>query len=79
MEHRPTEPGNLVKVIPGCYLSDTHRRDDPAMVVIPKSTLGLVLNKAPGRNLIQLQTEGFSRIFASETAIMKVAEDTEND
>ena len=49
------------------------------MVVIPKSTLGLILNKAPGRNLIQLQTEGFSRIFASETAIMKVAEDTEND
>ena len=68
-----------MKVIPGCYLSDVRRKDDPAMVVIPNSTLGLILNKTPGRNLIQLQTEGLSRIFASETAITDIAEDTEND
>ena len=79
MDHQTTEPGNLVKVIPGCYLSDTHRKDDPAMVVVPKSTLGVILDKTPGRNLIQLQTESLSRIFASEMAISKIAEDTEND
>ena len=66
-----------MKVIPGCYLADSHRKDDPAMVVVAKSTLGVILNKTPGRNLIQLQTENLSRIFASETAITKIAEDTE--
>lgn len=68
-----------MKVIPGCYLADSHRKDDPAMVVVAKSTLGVILNKTPGRNLIQLQTENLSRIFASEMAISKIVEDTEND
>lgn len=79
MQQREAKPGNLVKVIPGCYLTDSLCKDDPAMLMLHRSTLGLVLNKTPGRNLIQLQTENLSRIFASETAISEIAEDTEND
>jgi hypothetical protein len=75
MEHdQQAETGNLVNVMPGCYLMEMQRKEEPAMVMLRNMTLGLVLNKTSGRNLIQLQTEGFSRIFVSETALIKVAE-----
>jgi len=68
-----------VQVIPGSYLSEARQTGDPATVMVYDSTLGIVLNKSAGRNLVQLQTESLSRIFASETAVKKIAEDTEND
>lgn len=67
-------------VNPGKYLKSicTNRRDDPAMLMIVNPVLGLVLEHTPGRNLIQLQTDKLDMIFASETAIERIAEDNDN-
>lgn len=79
-ENAKIEPGNLVTVLPGSYMTErTRTHEFPAKILLRDPTLGLVLENFPGKwKLVFLPGNTSSFIFATDSA-MKKEGDTSND
>ena len=74
------EPGNLVKLRPGSYLTDITLRRGYAMLIVENPTLATVLEKeVNGMNLLQVHSESNCRIYARIGAIEKLEMEKKND
>lgn len=75
-----TEPGNLVTVKPGSYLTDITMRQERAMFFVETPTLGVVLEEETnGMNLVQLHNGVPCRIYARKSAMTSAEAESTND
>lgn len=75
-----TEPGNLVKLKPGSYLTDITSHKGYAMLIVENPTLATVLEiENNGMNLLQVHSESNCRIYARTGAIENLTMETMND
>jgi hypothetical protein len=77
VDRQVTEPGNLVTIKPGNYLTEISPIRESAMLLVEKPTLGIVLQKVSeknGINLVQVQDELHNRIFAVNGALERELE-----
>ena len=71
MERLLAEPGHLVTIKPGNYLTDITSRDEAAMLLLQNPTLGVLLEKENnGLNLVQVQDDKHRRIYARMSALV---------
>jgi len=71
VEQLTPEPGRLVTIKPGNYLTDITKCDDAAMLLLKHPTLGIVLEKEDnGLNLVQVQDDKHCRIYARISALV---------
>lgn len=77
MEAHVNEPGRLVTIKPGNYLTDITRHPQTAMLMLESPTLGIVLEEETnGLNLVQVQNDMHGRIYARNSALLDA--ETEN-
>lgn len=80
MEHQVTDPGRLVTVKPGNYLTDITMKRGTAMFFVEKPMLGIVLEEeANGMNLVQVHDDTHNRIYARKSALTNAETENEND
>ena len=74
------EPGHLVTIKPGSYLTDITMRRGSAMHFVESPTLGVVLEEETnGMNLVQVNDDLHSRIYARKSALTSATMENDND
>ena len=80
MSIQVSEPGHLVTIKPGNYLTDITMRRGSAMHFVESPTLGVVLEEETnGMNLVQVNDGVHSRIYARKSALTSAVTENEND
>ena len=74
------DPGRLVTIKPGNYLTDITMQRGTAMHFVESPTLGVILEKeSNGMNLVQVNDDLHNRIYARKSALMSAESENEND
>lgn len=75
-----SDPGRLVTIKPGNYLTDITMHRVSAMHFVESPTLGVVLEEeSNGMNLVQVNDALHNRIYARKSALTSAEMEIEND